>query len=96
MRMSELTYNDYLNHFNNSGLMIPKLKAEIPLYQYRSNIDYIVDEIKNEHIFLSDIDLLNDPFDSSYAYSFDEAVGEEFPFDYFWNICWFFKDCDWY
>ena len=44
--MSDFTYEDYDNYFNNSGFLIPKLRAEIPLYRYRSNIDYIIDEIK--------------------------------------------------
>ena len=94
--MSDFTREDYTNYFDNSGLMIPKLRAEIPLYRYRSNIDYIIDEIKNEHIFLSDLDSLNDPFDSSYAYSLDEAVGKEFSFDFLWKTCYFLSDYDWY
>lgn len=94
--MSDFTYEDYDNYFNNSGFLIPKLRAEIPLYRYRSNIDYIIDEIKNEHIFLSDLDSLNDPFDSSYAYSLDEAVGKEFSFDFLWKTCYFLSDYDWY
>ena len=38
-------YNDYMKYFCNDGFLIPKLQAEIPLYRYRGNIEYIVNEI---------------------------------------------------
>lgn len=49
------------------SFLVPQLTIEQPLYRYRSYMKYIIDEIKNDHIYLSDIEQLNDPFDSSFA-----------------------------
>ena len=36
------------------SFLVPQLTIEQPLYRYRSCIKYIIDEIKNDHIYLSD------------------------------------------
>lgn len=69
----DFTYNDYIKYFCNDGFLIPRLVVERPLYRYRGNIANAVNEIENDHIYMAPLDELNDPFDSSYAISFDEA-----------------------
>ena len=69
----DFTYDDYLKLVLNGGFLVPKLELEIPLYRYRSNIDYIVDEIENDRIYMAPLEKLNDPFDSSCAIEYEEA-----------------------
>ena len=70
---SEFSYGDYLKYLCNDNFLIPELKAEIPLYRYRGNIDHVVDEITNDHIYMSPLEKLNDPFDSSCALTYEDA-----------------------
>lgn len=72
--MMDEKHEQYMKYFMNDGFLKPKLTVELPLYRYRSNPDYVVDEIVNDHIFMSPIESLNDPFDSSYGLSFEEAL----------------------
>lgn len=49
----------------------PEFIIEQPLYRYRSNLDYALEEIRTELVHISDAEKMNDPFDSTYA--MDEA-----------------------
>ena len=69
----ELTYGQYLCHLGNMTFLTPRFELDISLYRYRGNMDNIVDEIQNDHIFMSPLSLLNDPFDSSCGVTFDDA-----------------------
>ena len=81
---------------NNYGYIIPKLTLPVSLYRYRGDIEYAIDEIENEHIYLSPIDKLNDPFDSSCKYTYEVALSEVMPAIYFWKGCFFLKNKTWY
>ena len=81
---------------NNYGYIIPELKQSIPLYRYRSNIEYAIDEINKEYIYLSPIENLNDPFDSSCKFTYEEALDEVRPAIYFCETCYFLKRKTWY
>ena len=80
----------------NDGFLTPRMTLERPLYRYRSKIEYIVDEIKNDHIFLSSINGLNDPFDSSFVMSFDEALNEIATFEFHFMKCYFLQSEMWF
>ena len=81
---------------NNYGFMIPDLKLSVPLYRYRSNIEFAIDEIENDYIYLSPANILNDPFDSSCKITFEEALLEVRPAISYWYGCFFFKNKIWY
>lgn len=81
---------------NNYGYVIPNMTLSAPLYRYRSNLEYALDEIENEYIYLSPIDKLNDPFDSSYKFTYEEALKEVMPAIYFWKSCCFLEKKTWY
>ena len=68
---------DMVKYLMNDGFIKPELTIDYPLYRYRSNMEYILDEIENERIYLATFDQLNDPFDSSYALSFEKAKTEK-------------------
>lgn len=80
----------------NDGYLLPELQLEMPLYRYRSNLHYASEEIKTGNIFLAPLDSLNDPFDSSYALSYEEALEDKKPADYYYACCYFFQDKPWY
>lgn len=52
----------------------PVLKLEVPLYKYRSNSNHALDEIREQYVFTSYSDEQNDPFDSAYQMSYEEAL----------------------
>lgn len=79
----------YMEYFLADGFLVPKLTIERPLYRYRTNIDFIVDEIENDHVYLSPIDALNDPFDSSFATTVDEAIVKVETLGYYLSRCYF-------
>lgn len=91
-----LTHNDYIKYFCNDGFLIPKLEAELPLYRYRGNIDYVVDEIENDHIYMAPLNELNDPFDSSYAMSFKETCQQTKRIMLFYLESYFLEVAPWY
>lgn len=78
------------------SFLVPQLTIEQPLYRYRSCMKYIIDEIKNDHIYLSNIEQLNDPFDSSFAMTYDEALQRKDTFEYFFLRCFFLRDQGWF
>ena len=86
----------FVKRKNNYGYLIPELIPSKPLYRYRSNIDRAIDEIQNSYIYLSSITKLNDPFDSSYIVSFEEAKEEKNTGKYFYEKCYFLKKTEWY
>lgn len=57
-----------LDYCSNSGFMLPSLKLDTPLYRYRGNLEYAIDEIETGNIFLAPIDSLNDPFEANSIY----------------------------
>lgn len=86
----------YQLYGNSNGFLWPKLNVDIPLYRYRSNIEYIIDEIQHQYIHLSDLSSLNDPFDSSCVVSYEEALSQRYPFSFFWRTCDFLRNNEWY
>lgn len=92
----DFSYNDYVQYFCNGGFLLPKLEAELPLYRYRGNIEYIVDEIENDHIYMAPLDELNDPFDSSCAITFEDLCQSTYPIMYFHLSSYFLDGKPWY
>ena len=77
MELDKDIYNRLYNLTNNYGYTIPIISPTKPLYRYRGNIDYAVDEILDSYIYLEDVEKLNDPFDSSYFVPFEKAKREK-------------------
>ena len=96
MAAIDLTYEWYMKHIMNDGFMKPKLRVQYPLFRYRANIGYVVDEIINDHIYLASIDALNDPFDSSFALTFEEALEQECTMSFYLSSCHFLKNEQWF
>ena len=84
------------DRMNNNYYLMPELQPTKPLYRYRSNIDYAIDEIKNSYVFLSPIESLNDPFDSSYIVTMDKARNEKRKGKNFYDSCYFISRAPWY
>lgn len=91
----ELYENYYMSIYNN-GFLVPDLKLTIPIYRYRGNIDYAIDEIEKSYIYLSDLDDLNDPFDSSRKVNFEESMKMKSIVGYLWCCCGYLKNKRWY
>ena len=85
-------YMEVLNH----GFMIPRLGVSTPLYRYRSNIGYAIDEIAKSYIYLSELDTLNDPFDSTCKITLEEALETVNELAYYWLSCYFLRDEAWH
>ena len=49
----ENTYGQYIAHFGNMTFFTPHFELDIPLYRYSVDINYVVDEIENDHIYVS-------------------------------------------
>ena len=92
----EITYGQYLGHFGNRAFLIPNFELEIPLYRYRGNIDNIVDEIQNDHVFMAPLNILNDPFDSSCSATFEEACEIKKSLELYHISAYFLSDRSWY
>lgn len=60
-------YEIYRRYVLNDGFCIPKLRIDMPLYRYRRNTKFTINEIQTGNIYLASLGELNDPFDSSYA-----------------------------
>jgi hypothetical protein len=89
--------NNYdLSRSEDDEFLVPKMDVEMPLYRYRGNFEYIVDEIANDHIYLSPLDKLNDPLDSSCSMSFEEACQEKNPIKLYYLGSYFFSRDEWY
>ncbi len=80
--MEYLFEQQEINFFRKSDLII-----ENPLYRYRSNIDYAIDEIITNNVHISTANSLNDPFDSSFTLSDDQLSEKEYDIDYLSKIC---------
>ena len=74
----------------------PEMVPPHKLYRYRPTRKYYIKEIEESIIFLSQVEKLNDPFDSSYVVSFKEALLEKCPGQYFFAKCWYLRDYPWY
>lgn len=81
---------------NNYGYLVPDLFPTKPLFRYRANISRAIDEIRESYIYLSPIQNLNDPFDSSYIVPFEEAKTESHSGEFFYERCFFIKKAEWY
>lgn len=81
---------------DNYGYLVPDLFPSKPLYRYRSNIKHAIEEIQNSYIYLSSIDSLNDPFDSSFIIPFEKAKEETHPGKYYFEKCTFINRAKWY
>ena len=92
----DFSYNDYIKWFENDGFLIPKLEVERPLYRYRGKIKNAVDEIRNDHIYLSPLDKLNDPFDSSCLLTFEEVCQRRKPLNFYYLGSYFLSQSAWY
>ena len=93
---TEISYGEYLKYLCNDNFLIPELKAEIPLYRYRGSINNIVDEIENDHIYMSPLEKLNDPFDSSCALTYEDACQYKMPLKSFHTQSYFLHKRPWY
>ena len=81
---------------NNYGYLVPDLFPSKHLFRYRANIERAIEEIRESYIYLSPIRNLNDPFDSSYVVSFEEAKTESHSAEFFYERCYFIKKAEWY
>ena len=50
------------------------IEVEYPLYRYRGNIEYALDEIRGQYVYTSYVGAQNDPFDSTYRLTLEEAL----------------------
>lgn len=91
-----ISFIDYLKYFRNDGFLIPQLEAELPLYRYRGNLEFVADEIENDHIYMSPLSKLNDPFDSSYAMSYEDAYQSREHLTYFYHSAYFLNREPWH
>lgn len=85
--------SEYIERFS---FLSPQLQLEHPLYRYRKNNKFLIDEIKNDHVYLAPIKKLNDPFDSSFAMSFDEALQQRTSIEHYLLKCFFLHQEKWY
>lgn len=76
--------------------LLPQKKIEYPLYRYRKDNSFLIDEITHEHVFLSPLADLNDPFDSSFALSFEEALQQTTTIEHYLLRCFFLRGEKWY
>ncbi len=97
--MDEL-YKQAVNLIINKGFLIPNeyptVKPEGKLYRYRKTIKYAIDEILSSHIHLSDVDSLNDPFDSTILRHFESARKDSLPAKCWWRLCFWLDYEKWY
>lgn len=84
-----------LDYCSNSGFMLPSLKLDTPLYRYRGNLKYAIDEIETGNIFLAPIDSLNDPFEATCILTLDEVENFEQSISSFWIECYFLHCFKW-
>ncbi len=94
-KLYELAMEMY-SHDHNYGYMVPELKPYIPLYRYRGNMEYAIDEIENEYVYLTPAYELNDPFDSSYVLTYEAGLTYTLKAKSYWNGCFFLKKEIWY
>ncbi len=52
----------------------PTIKLEVPLFRYRGNIKHALDEIRNQYVYTNNAGKQNDPFDSCYRMTYEEAL----------------------
>lgn len=88
-------YKIYRHYVFNDGFLIPKSQIEMPLFRYRGNIEYAISEIQSGNVYMAPLYSLNDPFDSSYAQQFDEALESTLPIKHFFYECWFLHNLPW-
>ena len=82
-----MTFETYRELIMASGLLpAPVFAPEVPLYRYRSNIEYALDEIKEQYVFTSPTNGQNDPFDSSYQMTYEEALQYRGKGSYFFTL----------
>ena len=87
MAEEKLSFNSYYELVLSSGMLPPPIfTPEVPLYRYRSNIDYALDEIKEQYVFSSPTNEQNDPFDSSYQMTYEEALKHRGKGTYFFTL----------
>ncbi len=74
--------------YGNNDILFRKSEyyIENPLYRYRSNLEYALEEIKTEEVHLCSPSHFNDPFDSSYEISTSALLNEEFSIDFLLQI----------
>lgn len=80
----------------NYGYMVPELNPLIPLYRYRGDLEKAVNEIENEYVYLAPTYKLNDPFDSSCAYTYEDSLEHCDAACYYWEGCFFLKNEAWH
>lgn len=61
----------------------PTLKLETPLYRYRGNVEHALQEIREQYVYTSYAGEQNDPFDSCYLMTFEEALEYEEIFKFY-------------
>lgn len=81
---------------DNHGFMIPELTPSFPLYRYRGNLENAVKEIEEDYVYLTPTHMLNDPFDSSYPYTYKDSLSSYNTASFYWSGCFFLKRETWY
>ena len=90
LSISMHTYNEDYQEFYQmcvaDGFFSQKnVKIDAPLYKYRRNNLHALDEIKNQYVYTTSVYTQNDPFDSCYRLSYEEALQRKERFDYYFN-----------
>ena len=68
-------YNWYKEALLSAGFSPQSMiEVEYPLYRYRGNIEHALDEIRGQYVYTSYVGVQNDPFDSTYRLTFEEAL----------------------
>ncbi len=80
----------------NYEYMVPELNSSIPLYRYRGDVEKAIDEIENEYVFLAPTFKLNDPFDSSCTYTYEDSLNHYNTACFYWEGCFFLKKEIWH
>ena len=81
-----MDYTTYLDLF--CTIPSPTIKPEVPLYRYRGNAKHALDEIRKQYVFTNYAGDQNDPFDSSYRMTREEALEYRQTIEYFLVTYW--------
>ncbi len=89
-----MDYTTYLDLF--CTIPSPTIKPEVPLYRYRGNAKHALDEIRKQYVFTNYAGDQNDPFDSCYRMTYEEAIEYKQTVEYFFLTYWTLKSMSCY